>query len=88
MSVVAAGKSHIVLFDGDSVYDKRFPDEKIQGITSSCGARINQEQLVEICKKKMENMNVVQSAFDGRWLAEDKNTPFTCSAASETYWST
>jgi len=87
MSLNVAGEYHIVLFDGEGVYEELFPEEKIQKLTARCGVSLNQEDLVAICAKKMETMNVVQSAFDGRWMAEDKNTPFTSSVASETYWS-
>jgi hypothetical protein len=87
MSLNLAGDWHIVLFDGESVYEELFPEEKIQKITTRCGISLDQSQLVDICSKKMETMNVVQSAFDGRFMAEDKSTPFTSSVASETYWS-
>lgn len=88
MSLNIAGEWQVVLFDGEGVYEELFPEEKIHKLTARCGINLNQEDLVAICTKKMESMNVVQSAFDGRWMAEDKNTPFTLSVASETYWST
>jgi len=86
MSLYIAGEYHAVLFDGEKVYDTNFPTEEIQSFVAACGLTINQEQLAEICKVKMEGMKVVRSAFDGRLMAEDKNIPYTCSVASETYW--
>lgn len=86
MSLNISGFYHDVLFDGESVYDYLFPTEKIYKIPS-CSGWINQETLALACKKKMENMKVVSSAFDGTWMAENKDTPFTSSVASETYWS-
>ena len=86
MSLHIAGECHAVLFDGERVYDSNFPTEEIEKIAAKCGLILNQEQLAETCKMKMEGMKVVSSAFDGRLMAEDKNTPFTCSVASETYW--
>jgi hypothetical protein len=87
MSLYIAKEYHAVLFDGEKVYDLNFPTEEIQHIAVACGVILNQEQLVETCKLKMQGMKVVSSAFDGRLLAEDKNLPFSCSVASEAYWS-
>jgi len=81
-----SGFYHNVLFDGEAVYDYNFPTEKIIKIPTFCGIMIDQETLALSCKKKMENMKVVSSAFDGTWMAENKDTPFTSSVSSETYW--
>jgi hypothetical protein len=81
-----SGIYHDLLFDGEKVYDYNFPTEMIASIPTFCGINVNQETLSQACKKKMENMKVVSSAFDGTWMAEDKSTPFTSSVASETYW--
>jgi hypothetical protein len=82
------GMFHDVLFDGQKVYDTSFPSEEIVAIPCHSGVVLNQEILSETCKNKMQNMKVVSSAFDGTWVAENKDTPFTLSVASETYWST
>jgi hypothetical protein len=86
MGLNVAGAFHRVLFDGEKVYDYNFPAEEIVSIPTFCGIKVNQETLSQACKKKMESMKVVSSAFDGTWMAEDKSTPFTSSVASETYW--
>ena len=87
MVLSIGGQYHDVLFDGKDVYDYTFPTEKIVSIMGLCGLSFGQETLVKACEKKMVGMKVVCSAFDGRWMAEAKDTPFTSSVASETYWS-
>jgi hypothetical protein len=87
MSLNIGGEYHRVLFDGKIVYDSIFPYEIIMSIKGTCGHSFSQEILASVCSEKMKDMKVVMSAFDGTWAAEDKNTPFTCSIASETYWS-
>lgn len=82
-----AGEYHDVLFDGKNVYDYNFPDEKIQVIESLCGLNIDHDMLAKVCSDKMVGRKVVCSAFDGTWMTEDENTPFTSSVGSETYWS-
>lgn len=82
-----AGQLHNVLFDGKNVYDYNFPTEEIHNIKTFCGAVIDHDTLVKACSEKMIGKKVVCSAFDGRWMTEDENTPFTLSVASETYWS-
>lgn len=82
-----AGQLHDVLFDGKDVYEYNFPDEKIVKIKTLCGVVIDHDTLAKICSEKMIGKKVVSSAFDGRWMTEDINTPFTLSVASETYWS-
>lgn len=42
-----------VLFDGESVFEPLFPEEKIVTLKSKCGVVLNQEILVEICQSKM-----------------------------------
>ena len=86
MVLTIAGEFHYVLFDGESVYDYNFPEEKVVSIIGTCGNSFGQETLATVCKKKMEGKKVVCSAFDGTWGTEDENTPFTSSIASETYW--
>jgi len=81
-----AGSFHYVLFDGESVYDYNFPDEKIVSMDTGCGLILNQEILALACKEKMIGKKVVCSAFDGTWMTEDENTSFTNSVGSETYW--
>lgn len=46
-----AGRVERVLFDGESVFEPLFPDQKIVRMPA-CNFFINQEQLVEICKGK------------------------------------
>ena len=87
MSLNIGGEHHRVLFDGKSVYDSIFPEELVTCIKGTCGNSFNQEILASVCSEKMKGMKVVMSAFDGTWMAEGKNVPFTCSVASETYWS-
>lgn len=82
-----AGQLHDVLFDGKDVYEYNFPDEKIVKIKTLCGIVIDQDTLAKVCSEKMIGKKVVSSAFDGRWMTEDENTPFSLSVASETYWS-
>lgn len=82
-----AGQLHDVLFDGKDVYEYNFPTEKIVSIKTLCGLVIDHDTLVKVCNEKMIGKKVVSSAFDGRWMTEDVNTPFTLSVASETYWS-
>jgi len=88
-----AGQLHDVLFDGKDVYDYNFPTEKIVSIQACydlktlCGVVIDHDTLAKICSEKMIGKRVVSSAFDGTWMTEDVNTPFTLSVASETYWS-
>ena len=82
-----AGQLHDVLFDGKDVYDYNFPTEKIHSIKTLCGLVIDHDTLVKICNEKMIGKKVVCSAFDGRWMTEYVDTPFTLSVASETYWS-
>ena len=82
-----AGQLHDVLFDGKDVYDCNFPTEKIHKIKTLCGLVIDHDTLAKVCSEKMIGKKVVCSAFDGRWMTEDENTPFTLSVGSETYWS-
>lgn len=87
MSLNIAGEFHYVLFDGESVYDYNFPEEKIVSILSPCGVRLMQEELAATCKDKMQDLKVVCSALDGTWMCEQKDKPFSLSVASEAYWS-
>ena len=82
-----AGELHDVLFDGKDVYDYNFPTEKIHKIKTLCGIVIDHDTLAKVCWEKMIGKKVVCSAFDGTWMTEDENTPFTSSVGSETYWS-
>lgn len=53
ISLNIAGESFDVLFDGKKVTTPDFPDQAIE-YTAPCGTRINQEMLVQVCKKKIE----------------------------------
>jgi hypothetical protein len=47
-----AGEAFNVLFDGEKVTSPEFPDQPIN-YTASCGMKITQEMLVQICKTKV-----------------------------------
>jgi len=47
-----SGESFNVLFDGEKVSSPEFPEQPIN-YTASCGMRITQEMLVQICKSKI-----------------------------------
>jgi len=47
-----AGEAFDVLFDGEKVASPEFPDQPIN-YTASCGTKITQEMLIQICKSKI-----------------------------------
>ncbi len=47
-----SGESFDVLFDGERVTSPEFPDQPIN-YTASCGMKITQAMLVQICKNKV-----------------------------------
>lgn len=47
-----AGESFDVFFDGERVTSVEFPDQPIN-YTASCGTKITQEMLVQICNTKL-----------------------------------
>ena len=47
-----AGEAFDVLFDGEKVTSPEFPDQPIN-YTASCGMKITQEMLIQICKSKI-----------------------------------
>lgn len=47
-----SGESFDVLFDGNCVTSPSFPDQPIS-YQASCGMRITQEMLVQVCKAKL-----------------------------------
>jgi hypothetical protein len=47
-----AGESFPVVFDGEMVSTPEFPDQPIN-YTASCGMKITQAMLVQICKNKV-----------------------------------
>jgi hypothetical protein len=51
-----AGDSFDVLFDGDRVTSPEFPDQPIN-YTASCGTKITQEMLIQICSVKSLKQN-------------------------------
>jgi len=54
-----AGELIEVLFDGVSVYEPLFPDEKIVSISAKCGMVVDQEILVKCCQRKLEQSSSV-----------------------------
>lgn len=46
-----SGESFDVLYDGNRVSSPEFPDQPIN-YTASCGMRITQDMLLQICKNK------------------------------------
>jgi len=52
-----AGEAFDVLFDGEKVASPEFPDQPIN-YTASCGMKITQEMLVQICKNKVTPVEV------------------------------
>lgn len=53
VSLNVAGELIDVLFDGKRVTSPEFPDQEME-FTARCGHKITQENLVEICRRKLE----------------------------------
>lgn len=56
MTLTIAGEMLHVLFDGKQVTNRYFPDMQIE-YTAPCGTRITQEMLVQVCKRKLQQID-------------------------------
>ena len=81
-----AGLMHEFLFDGEKVYDTTFPAEEIVKVKVPCGFFLNQSEVAQICKEKMKDMVIVQSALNGEYIAEHKDTPKEFSLSNPAVW--